>query len=64
MISPFGEKTPKIADTAFIASDAIVIGDVEIGENASVWFGSIVRGDVNLSASATARIFRMRRLFT
>lgn len=47
MIIGFGEKIPRIAETAFIAADATVIGDVEIGENASVWFGSIVRGDVN-----------------
>ncbi len=38
---------PKIHETAFIANDAVVIGDVEIGEDASVWFGSVVRGDVN-----------------
>lgn len=47
MIGSFNGRSPKIAETAFIGSDAIVIGDVEIGENASVWFGSIVRGDVN-----------------
>ncbi len=38
---------PKIHETAFIAEDAIIIGDVEIGEDSSVWFGSIIRGDVN-----------------
>jgi len=38
---------PSIAPTAFICDDAIVVGDVEIGEDASVWFGSIIRGDVN-----------------
>lgn len=48
MIKTFNEITPKVHDSAFIAEDAIVIGDVEIGEDASVWFGSIVRGDVNL----------------
>ena len=47
MIKPFRDITPKIHETAFITDDAIVIGDVEIGEEASVWFGSIVRGDVN-----------------
>ena len=36
-----------VHQTAFVTDDAIVIGDVEIGEDASVWFGSIVRGDVN-----------------
>jgi len=47
MIKPFQTSAPKIHETAFIADDAVVIGDVEIGEQASVWFGSIIRGDVN-----------------
>lgn len=47
MILPFKKVWPNIHETAFIADDAIVIGDVEIGENASVWYGSILRGDVN-----------------
>lgn len=47
MIAPFKEKIPKIADTAFVADDAVLVGDVEVGENASIWFGSVVRGDVN-----------------
>ena len=47
MIISFNTTTPIIHETAYIADDAIVIGDVEIGENASVWFGSILRGDVN-----------------
>ena len=47
MIKRFENKTPKIHQTAFITDDAIIIGDVEIGEDASIWFGSIVRGDVN-----------------
>ena len=47
MIKSFSNIEPKIAKTAFITDDAIVIGDVEIGEEASVWFGSVVRGDVN-----------------
>lgn len=47
MILPINNNTPKISESAFIAADATIIGDVEIGENASVWFGSILRGDVN-----------------
>ncbi len=47
MIRPFLEKTPIIHKTAFVADDAIIIGDVEVGVDASVWFGSILRGDVN-----------------
>jgi carbonic anhydrase/acetyltransferase-like protein (isoleucine patch superfamily) len=37
--------TPQIADDAFVADNAIVIGDVEIGSGSSVWFGVVIRGD-------------------
>lgn len=47
MIKSFQNLQPKIHDSVFIAEDAVVIGDVEIGESSSVWYGSIVRGDVN-----------------
>ena len=47
MIGPFQNIYPKIHETAFIADDAVIIGDVEIGEDSSVWFGSVIRGDVN-----------------
>ena len=47
MIVPFDNKSPLVHPTAFIADNAMVIGDVEIGEDSSVWFGSVVRGDVN-----------------
>ncbi len=46
LIVPFNGKTPKIADSAFVAENATLIGDVEIGENASVFFGAVLRGDV------------------
>ncbi len=45
MIKAYQGHVPKIAKSAFVAEDAIVIGDVEIKENASVWFGAILRGD-------------------
>ena len=38
---------PKIAKSAFVAPGAVVIGDVEIGPEASIWFGCVLRGDVN-----------------
>ncbi len=47
MIKSFAGKHPKIHDTAFVTGDAMVIGDVELGDEASVWFGSVIRGDVN-----------------
>jgi len=47
MIKSFQGVMPKIHETAFIAEDAVVIGDVEVGAESSVWFGSVLRGDVN-----------------
>lgn len=47
MIKSFQNKTPKIHPTAFIAENAVIIGDVEIGENASIWYNCVLRGDVN-----------------
>ena len=47
MIKSFQNIHPKIHETAFVTEDAIIIGDVEIGEQSSVWYGSILRGDVN-----------------
>lgn len=47
LIIPWKGKTPKIADDAFIAPTAVIIGDVEIGSKASIWFGCVLRGDVN-----------------
>lgn len=38
---------PKIHETAFVAENAAVIGDVVIGEESSVWYSAVVRGDVN-----------------
>ena len=47
MIRSFNHHNPRIHASAFVADSAEVIGDVEIGEESSVWFGSVVRGDVN-----------------
>jgi carbonic anhydrase/acetyltransferase-like protein (isoleucine patch superfamily) len=46
VIEPFQGKQPSIGADVFIAPTAQVIGDVEIGDCASVWHGAIVRGDV------------------
>ncbi len=47
MLIKFKDKTPKIANNVFIAEGAKVIGEVEIGEDSSVWFNCVLRGDVN-----------------
>src|SRR5205809_7441580 len=46
MIRSFRGIHPQIHPTAFIADSAQVIGDVHVGEQASVWFGTVVRGDM------------------
>jgi len=46
VIRSFGGKTPQIAADAFIAENATIIGDVEIGPGASIWYGAVLRGDV------------------
>lgn len=46
MIRSIDGATPKIHPTAFVSEFAYVVGDVEIGEGASVWPGVVVRGDM------------------
>ena len=47
MIFEFNGKRPKIGKNVFIAPTATVVGDVEIGDGASIWYGTVVRGDSN-----------------
>ena len=46
-IIEFEGKTPRIHPTAWIAPTAVIIGDVEIGPDSSVFYGCVLRGDVN-----------------
>ena len=47
MLKPYNNKWPNVSSSAFIENSARVIGDVTIGEESSIWFNAIVRGDVN-----------------
>ncbi|WP_369902137.1 gamma carbonic anhydrase family protein [Bacillus manliponensis] len=47
MIYPYKDKNPKIASSAFIADHVTITGDVTIGEEASIWFNTVIRGDVS-----------------
>jgi carbonic anhydrase/acetyltransferase-like protein (isoleucine patch superfamily) len=47
MILPFFEKLPQLKGEVFIEKSARVIGDVQLGDGASIWFNVVVRGDVN-----------------
>ncbi len=46
-IYPYKEITPDIHPTAWIAQTATVIGNTHIGANSGIWYGCVVRGDVN-----------------
>jgi gamma-carbonic anhydrase len=46
IIRSFIDKFPSISASAFIAENATIIGDVEIGSEASIWYGVVLRGDV------------------
>jgi carbonic anhydrase/acetyltransferase-like protein (isoleucine patch superfamily) len=47
MILPYNGRRPQIAASAYVADSADVIGDVTLGEHASVWFQVVIRGDIN-----------------
>jgi gamma-carbonic anhydrase len=46
-ILAYDGKAPRLAASVFLAEGSVVSGDVEIGEDSSLWFGTVVRGDVN-----------------
>lgn len=48
MLRPYRGVAPRVHPTAFVDSSAQVIGDVEIGDESSVWMCAVVRGDVNI----------------
>ena len=47
MIYPFKQWTPKLGTNTWIAPSADVVGNVTLGEECSIWFGCVVRGDVH-----------------
>lgn len=46
MIHHYQNVKPTIHSSAFVAKDAVIIGDVTIGEESSIWFKTVIRGDV------------------
>ena len=46
LVEPFKGKKPQLAPDVFVAPGAVVIGDVTIGEGSSIWYNTVVRGDV------------------
>lgn len=47
LIKSLKGKTPVIGENCFLAENATIIGDVEIGDNSSVWYSAVIRGDVH-----------------
>lgn len=47
LIQPLKGFTPKIGKDCFLAENAVLVGDVEIGDESSVWYHAVLRGDVN-----------------
>ncbi|MFM1878534.1 MAG: hypothetical protein RLZZ241_1400 [Bacteroidota bacterium] len=47
VIKSLGNKTPNIGSNCFIAETAVLIGDVAMGEDCSIWYNAVLRGDVN-----------------
>jgi carbonic anhydrase/acetyltransferase-like protein (isoleucine patch superfamily) len=47
MLRPFRSRLPKVHSTAFVDQSAQIIGDVEVGEDSSIWMNVVIRGDVN-----------------
>lgn len=41
----FKGKVPQVAESSFLAANAVLIGDVDVGAGASIWFGAVLRGD-------------------
>ena len=69
MIAALGDRVPAVDPTAFVADSAVVIGDVVIGPDASLWFHAVLRGDVeririgarpNIQDNATVHVTRER----
>jgi carbonic anhydrase/acetyltransferase-like protein (isoleucine patch superfamily) len=46
MIYPYKEKQPNIHDSVYLADNTIITGDVVIDESSSIWFNTVIRGDV------------------
>ncbi len=57
LIAGIGGREPRVDEEAFVAPTATVIGDVSLGAGASVWYGAVLRGDVErIAVGASSNI--------
>ena len=47
LVAPFADKRPRFGQNVFLAPTCSIIGDVELGDNVSIWYASVLRGDVH-----------------
>ncbi len=47
LLEELNGKSPVVGDRCFLATNASIIGDVAIGDDCSIWYGAVLRGDVN-----------------
>ena len=64
LIKTVNNISPKISKSAYIADNATILGDVTIGEKSSVWFNTVLRGDVNSIYIGKNVNIKMVQLFT
>ena len=55
-LSTFLEKNPSVSEEVYIAPSATVVGDVRIGRDSSIWYGAILRGDINFISIVRLKI--------
>ena len=47
ILRPYAGKEPRLGPRCFVAPNATLIGDIELGDDSSIWFGTVLRGDIN-----------------
>ena len=47
IVRPYEGKEPRLGARVFVADNAAIIGDVQIGDDCSIWYGAVIRGDVH-----------------
>jgi carbonic anhydrase/acetyltransferase-like protein (isoleucine patch superfamily) len=47
ILRPYDGKTPRLGECVFVAENATLIGDVVLGDDCSIWYGAVIRGDVH-----------------
>jgi carbonic anhydrase/acetyltransferase-like protein (isoleucine patch superfamily) len=47
LLRPYDGRSPRIGARVFVAENATLIGDVELGDDCSIWYGAVLRGDVH-----------------